>query len=115
MKIEKVTYKKVGTQYKSIVIPKSKVVLEKIDDDYYIYREYRWDRAEKAWMPLASCAFFDGKQVHDTGTVRTRVNKDVDKYFELLVKYEKFRWMGESKDYTDAKPELEYITELNKG
>lgn len=113
MKIKKVTYVKVQFSNKSKILPKRKAVLEKVEDDCYIGKEYAWSREEKAWMPLVGCAFFDGKELHDTGLVRMRTNKDVDRYFELLVKYEGFSLMDDSEESSDPTAEIEYIRELN--
>lgn len=86
MKIERVSYKKSHGR----VVRMYKSVLEKIDDTYYLVKNYSWSDSVDNWIPYRDTAFFDGKIVSDVGTVKTRFNNDVDKYFEVLIEYGKF-------------------------
>lgn len=114
MRIKKVFYRKIKVAGKEEVVPRKKVVLEKVEDDAYLCREYSWDKLNKEWIPICGGAFFDGVKVQDTGLVKTRTNNDVDRYFELLVTYEKFSHMLLSEVNDSSEKELEYINKINK-
>lgn len=111
LRIKKVFFK----NNKGVVKPYRKVVLEKIEEDAYLVKDYRWSGIEKAWYPSHTSAFFNGEELIETGVVRTRANKDIDRYFELCVKYEEFMYMEQNENNKDTGYELDVIqrSELN--
>lgn len=94
MQIERIEYKRNKVEEK--VVPFKKEVLTKIDDSAYLLNVYHWDVDNKEWYASYNTSYFDGEKLVDTGSVRSRTGSDVDRYFELLVEYEKFRYVKEN-------------------
>lgn len=91
LKIEKTFFRKRHGEVK----PHRKVILEKVEEDAYLVKEYSWSNTESTWYPMFGTAYFNGEETVETGRVRIRKDKDIDRYFELCVKYEHFKYITE--------------------
>lgn len=91
LKIEKTFFRKRHGEVK----PHRKVILEKVEEDAYLVKEYSWSNTESTWYPMFGTAYFNGEETVETGKVRFRKDKDIDRYFELCVKYEHFKYITE--------------------
>lgn len=75
------------------VKPYKKLILEKVEEDAYLSKGYAWSNVENNWYPMFGTAYFNGEETIETGRVIFRKDKDVDRYFELCVKYEDFKYV----------------------
>lgn len=98
---------------KGSVTPYKKVILEKVEEDAYLVKEYRWSNSEKAWYAITGVAFFNGEETIETGKIVTRTHKDVDRYFELCIKYEKFMYMECDENNKDTVYEMNVIERIS--
>lgn len=110
-RIKRVTFRRSGG---NIVVPYNKIILEKVEKDAYLVRQYSWLRNTNEWIPCRGTCYFDGKELVEIGKLVTKTNMDVDRYFQLLVEYEKFTYMQESEEDKSTSCELEYLKDLSK-
>ena len=106
MKIKRVEYKRLPNKQ---VIPCLKIVLEIVEDNVYLVKQYNWDRITEEWYPSLKTAMFNGTSVEDTGVVKIMTLINIYRYFELLLKYERFERMEDDESNTDNSKELAFL------
>lgn len=108
LKVKQINY----TRRSNKVLPHEKVILEKLEDDCYRRIIYRWDSVESKWYVIKSYSLFDGENLSEIGAVCITQN-NIERFFELLVKYNGFKYMKPDETNTDSSEELERLKEIN--
>lgn len=95
------------------VRPHEKVILEKLEDDCYRKIVYRWDSMLSVWYVSRTSSLYDGERLNEIGALCITRN-NIERFFQLLVKYNEFKYMKPDETNTDTTEELERVREVNK-
>lgn len=95
------------------LLPHKKTIFEKLEDDCYRVIEYNWIKDKKGWFIASSSGYYDGETLHETGHVYL-ANKDLDRLFELMVKYSGYEYMKDDEVNTSADEELAKIKQFSR-
>ena len=97
------------------LIPRKKTIFEKLENDCYRVVEYDWirDKNKNGWIVKGSSGYYDGETLHETGHVYL-ANKDLDRLFELMVKYSGYEYMKDDEVNTSADEELAKIKQFSR-
>ena len=94
------------------VLPHEKVILEKLEDDCYRKFFYRWDSTSSEWYISKTTSLYDGENLNEIGALFITQN-NIERFFELLVKYNGFKYMEPEEANTDKTEELARVKEVN--
>ena len=108
-KIKRVEYIRRG----GVLKPHKKVVFEKLESDCYRVSAYSWIDTEKVWYPKSTSCFYDGEKLNDVGQICLTHN-DIDRFFELMVKYSGFKYMEQDEVNISTEDELNRLKELEQ-
>lgn len=95
------------------VLPHEKIILEKLEDDCYRRFLYRWDSTSSEWHISKISSLYDGENLNEIGALCITRN-NIERFFELLVKYSGFKYMEPDEANTDKVEELARVAEVNK-
>lgn len=95
------------------VLPHEKIILEKLEDDCYRRFLYRWDSISSEWYISKTSSLYDGENLNEIGALCITRN-NIERFFELLVKYSGFKYMEPDEANTDKVEELARVAEVNK-
>jgi hypothetical protein len=95
------------------VLPHEKIVLEKLEEDCYRRFLYRWDSISSEWYISKTSSLYDGENLNEIGALCITRN-NIERFFELLVKYSGFKYMEPDEANTDKVEELARVAEVNK-
>ena len=95
------------------VLPHEKIALEKLEEDCYRRFLYRWDSISSEWYISKTSSLYDGENLNEIGALCITRN-NIERFFELLVKYSGFKYMEPDEANTDKVEELARVAEVNK-
>lgn len=93
-------------------LPHEKIILEKLEDDCYRRFLYRWDSTSSEWYISKTSSLYDGENLNEIGALCITRN-NIERFFELLVKYSGFKYMEPEESNTDKTEELARVREVN--
>lgn len=107
-KIKRVSY----IRRNNIIIPREKIILEKLEDDCYRRTIYRWDAVSSEWLITSNSGFFDGETLHEVGSIFI-TKSNIDRIFEVLVKYNGYEYMRPDEVNIATKDDIEKMNKIN--
>lgn len=108
LRVKRVDY----TRKNNVVIPHEKVILEKLEDDCYRKLVYRWNLYASEWYIGRASSFYDGEKLNEIGQLCITSN-NIERFFDLLVKYNEFKYMKPEEINNDNTEDLARAKEIN--